>query len=74
MHQHTYTADQLHALQQRGAQYLTVCQYSIGRHTSGDVLSWHRSHDAAQRAAKPLQYVAVVDLSEALFDAQCRAA
>ena len=70
--QTTYTAEQLAALKARGAQYLVVCRHSVGQHTQGEVISWHRTHDAAQRAAKPLQYLGVHDLADMLQDAQAR--
>jgi len=72
MYQITYTAQQLRSLKSKGAQYLTICAHDIGTHTKGDVVSWHKSHDAAQRAAKPHQYVAVYDINDAIFDAEAR--
>ena len=72
MYQTTYTAQQLRSLKAKGAQYLTVCVYDVGQHQKGVVLSWHKTHDAAQRAAKPLQYVGVYELHDMIVDAELK--
>ena len=56
----------------RGWQYLVVAKHGIGQHQQGDAMSWHKSHDAAQRAAKPVQYAAVWELDDAIQDAEAK--
>lgn len=67
------TASELRRLQEQGARYLLVCRYSVGRWDKGDVLSWHRTHDAAVRAdakADPARcHMHVVDITDAIADA-----
>jgi hypothetical protein len=49
---HTATAHALQSLQAKGARWVCVAAYAHAGHERGDILSWHKTYDAACRAAK----------------------
>lgn len=64
MNIHTVTLAELGHLYKRGARWLCVSAYQNGQHEKGDVLSWHKSYNAAARAAGPSQYREIKELDD----------
>jgi hypothetical protein len=61
----TYSADQLKKLKARGAQYIVVSRGDIGFHRRGEVVSWHKTHEAACKAGKG-DWFRVEDIDDAI--------
>jgi hypothetical protein len=64
---HTATISELTALKAKGATWFCVAAYDHAEHTKGDVLSWHKTQNAASRAAKG-EYRTVQELHYVLQD------
>lgn len=68
MNIHTASVAELTLLQWKGAQWLCVAAYAHGGHERGDVLSWHKSYDAAARAAGSSEWLGLNELHYVLQD------
>ena len=72
-HQTELTATELQALYDRGIRYLVIAYHQIGRYQAGEIVSRHKSNDAAQRAAGASSWYAVRDLAGDIAEANYRA-
>ena len=64
MAQPNLTFEQCAALDRKGASYVVYAAYAHEGHEIGDVLSWHKTHEAASRAAGQSQFRGVFDLND----------
>lgn len=64
------TASELEALSAKGANWLVIAAYSFGLHERKDVLSWHKTREAAGRKYRSNERVAIVDIADAIEEAR----
>jgi hypothetical protein len=65
----TATSTEINNLIQRGAKWLCVAAYDHSDLHRNDIISWHKSHDAACKAAGPSNWRKVVDIRDVLDEA-----
>lgn len=59
----SWNAAERDALRKRGARHLVVVRYTRrADERQGDVVSWHRTYDAAARAVGPSEYLSIEDI------------
>jgi hypothetical protein len=52
------------AIHKKGARYVVFAVYNHGSHRRGEIVSWHKAHETASRAAGSSQFLSVYPLAD----------